>query len=319
MSPMAGGVIAVAAAVLGAVVALIGLESSAPILVAVAVLASGYLADRAQRSARRINRKLDQLAIRQADQDTDIKAVVDRTERLGQLATASELQLTGKQLQELATQDFRQLEALLNLHAIAPVGFALPPTRGWSASPDLLLLLTSLVATRRPTTVIDIGSGNSTLWLSLALRTYGVSGRVIALDHEEAYARSTRALIELHGLGDYAEVRHAPLVDVKVDQEMWPWYDLAALADVRECDLVVVDGPPGMGRRHARYPALPLLASRLTDRAVVVLDDCDRADEQEIVQRWLAEFPGWTTRRYRHEKITTVFTRQQPDPDGGSD
>jgi predicted O-methyltransferase YrrM len=316
MGPVAVGLIAVAAIAVGAAVALLGLESSAPILVAVAILAAGYLIVRAQRTARRISRKLNQLATRQADQDKDIKRVLSRTERLGRLATANELRLTGKQLQEQSTQDFRQLEALLNLHAITPVGFALPPTRGWSASPDLLLLLTSLVATKRPTTVIDIGSGNSTLWLSLALRTYAVPGRVIALDHDDAYARSTRALLELHGLGEYAEVRHAPLVDTKVDHEIWPWYDLTALADVPECDLVVVDGPPGTGHRHARYPALPLLAPRLTDRAVVVLDDCDRADEQEIVQRWLAEFPSWTARRYRHEKITTVFTRQQPDPEG---
>lgn len=317
MSPGAVVVIMVAAAAIGAVVALVGLEQSAPILVGIAVFSCGYLLVRARRTVRRIDRKLDQLTARQVGQDKAIKRVDSRTERINRLA--NDLRQSGQLLREQSAQDFRQLEALLNLHAIASVGFALPPTRGWAASPDLLLLLTSLVATERPATAIDVGSGSSTLWLSLAMRTYGVPGKVIALDHDEEYAQSTQALVDLHGLGDYAQVRYAPLVETKVDQEIWPWYDMAALADVAECDLVVVDGPPGLGRRHARYPALPLLAPRLSNRAVVVLDDCNRTDEQEIVQRWLAEFPGWTARRYRHEKITTVFTRQQPDPDGAGD
>jgi predicted O-methyltransferase YrrM len=226
------------------------------------------------------------------------------------VARVEDVRSLRQHLDNSAVHEFRQLEALLNLHAVSPVRYAIPPSRVWAASPDLLLLLTWLVATERPGVVVDLGSGNSTLWLGLAMRTYGVAGKVVALDHDESYARATRDVISLHDLSEFAEVRHAPLTEVKLAGEVWPWYDPAMLDDVLECDLVVVDGPPGLTRSHARYPALPVLSQRLSARALIVVDDCIRSDEREIVARWQAEYPGWTSREYPHEKRTVVLRRQ---------
>ena len=39
---------------------------------------------------------------------------------------------------------------------------------------------------------------------------------------------------------------------------------------------------------------MPVLADRLADGAIVVLDDVSRADETAIVERWCAETPGLT-------------------------
>ena len=50
-----------------------------------------------------------------------------------------------KVIEKRSKQDFRQLEALVSLHEMLDLKAALPPTRGWAASPDLLLTLTSLV------------------------------------------------------------------------------------------------------------------------------------------------------------------------------
>ena len=57
-------------------------------------------------------------------------------------------------------------------------------------------------------------------------------------------------------------------------------------------DLLVVDGPPGLLRPQARYPALPVLRERLSPGASILLDDTHRADEREIVRRWLDEVEG---------------------------
>src|SRR3984885_12281967 len=67
-------------------------------------------------------------------------------------------------------QTFRQLEALQNLSAVLPASDVLPSSRGWAASPDLLLVLVDLIIAERPSLVVECGSGASTLWLALAMR-----------------------------------------------------------------------------------------------------------------------------------------------------
>ena len=82
----------------------------------------------------------------------------------------------------------------------------------------------------------------------------------------------------------------APLVDVTLpDGSTSPWYDLAKLPDIGEIDVLLVDGPIGAIAEQARYPAFPLLADRLADGGLVVLDDTNRPEEQEVVRRWLEE------------------------------
>lgn len=139
-------------------------------------------------------------------------------------------------------------------------------------------------------TVVECGSGSSTVWLAAACRSRG-RGRVVALEHDESYAAQTAAALADNGLSDLAEVRHAPLESVQLDGEPWRWYERGAWADLRAVDVLFVDGPPGVTGPLARYPALPLLAETLQDGALVVLDDTHRSDESEILSRWQQEGP----------------------------
>jgi hypothetical protein len=60
--------------------------------------------------------------------------------------------------------------------------------------------------------------------------------------------------------------------------------------------LLVIDGPPGYLQRDMRHPALPLLSLYFNANTVVMLDDANRKDEQNILTRWLEEFPRWDVR-----------------------
>jgi hypothetical protein len=91
--------------------------------------------------------------------------------RIGNLASESARTLatvrrSGAGLEQEIRQTFRQLEALQNLSAVLPAGGVLPATRGWAASPDLLVVLVDLVISGRPSLVVECGSGASTLWLA---------------------------------------------------------------------------------------------------------------------------------------------------------
>lgn len=241
------------------------------------------------------------------------RQTADLVERAARLASREDVAAGDQSVRMALRREYNQVEALLNLYHVAPVHHGMPPSRGnWAAGPDLLLLLTSLVQNCQPDTIIDLGSGTSTVWLAHAVRTFNLSTRVLALDHDECFAEATREALRAQALEKIAEVRHAPLVELELGGEVWPWYDPKALADIDRCDLLVVDGPPGGVRSHSRYPALPMLDKRLVPGARVVLDDYYRPDEREIVARWQAEIPGWELRDIPHEKGTALLTRRWP-------
>lgn len=198
---------------------------------------------------------------------------------------------------------YPRLEALLSLHSSLRPQQPLPPLGGWAVSPDFMARAVEIVLARHPATIVECGSGTSTVYLALAVRQVG-TGRVVSLDHKEQFAEATRVMLAEHGLADVATVHHAPLRPVTIDGREWLWYDLAALADVATCDLLVVDGPPRTVQNLARYPALPLLRDRLVPGALVLMDDYRRDSERRTVRRWRKEDPRLTVRVHEHERHT---------------
>ncbi len=168
----------------------------------------------------------------------------------------------------------------------------LPPTRSYAASPDLLVELVRLIDRALPEQVVELGGGVSSVVIARRLAQHG-RGRLTTLEHHREYAAATRAELDAFGVAERARVIDAPLVELTLEGETWPWYTLGAEVPER-IDLLFVDGPPGVTRPHARYPAVPLLRERLAPGAGVLLDDTDRAEEQEIVRRWCAQVEGLT-------------------------
>jgi predicted O-methyltransferase YrrM len=225
-----------------------------------------------------------------------IRHNLDLAARIGRLGTESQrlLGVTGRIESRLGTelkQTFRQVEAIQNLSAMIPTSDVLPATRGWAASPDLLLVLVDQLVARRPSLVVECGSGASTLWLALALRRFGIDGRVVALDHDPVFAAKTRDFLARHGVSDIAEVRDAPLEDLSLAGATYLWYARRAWKDLTGIDLLFVDGPPAATGAKARFPALPLLREALNPAATVVVDDLVVPDMQETLRLWLGAYP----------------------------
>ncbi|HMD92530.1 MAG TPA: class I SAM-dependent methyltransferase [Trebonia sp.] len=241
-----------------------------------------------------------------------IRHSLDLASRIGNLATESTRTLDTVRRVESDTQremkqTFRQLEALQNLNALLPASEVLPATRGWAASPDLLLVLVDLVITGRPSLVVECGSGASTLWLALAMRKFKIDGRIIALDHDPVFGGKTRDLLARHDVGDLAEVRDAPLESCDLAGETYSWYGKRAWEDLTGIDLLFVDGPPAATGPQARYPALPLLSGSLSPAATVVLDDLVVPDMQKVLRLWLDAYPDFTAEVLPLEKQAAVL------------
>jgi predicted O-methyltransferase YrrM len=195
---------------------------------------------------------------------------------------------------------FSQLEALAWLREELQLKTPLPPTRGAAAAPDALLELVRIIDRTRATSLLETGSGVSTVVCARRLQQVG-QGHIWALEHMPEYAEATRADLAAQGLEAFATVIDAPLVDVRIGERSWSWYEIGP--DVpTQIEALFVDGPPmGVGPL-ARYPALPLLRERLTPGATVFLDDGDRPDEREMVRRWQAEIEGIEARHIEFAK-----------------
>ncbi|MEW6647026.1 MAG: class I SAM-dependent methyltransferase [Pseudomonadota bacterium] len=168
----------------------------------------------------------------------------------------------------------------------------IPYTPDWSAAPDFLQVIVDHVLTRKPQTIVECGSGLTTLMLARACALNG-GGHVYSLENGADYAADTRAWISRYGLNEYSTVLHAPLIPSTINGRDYLWYDISQLA-VQDIDMLVIDGPPGFIQQHSRYPALPLLFEQMKDECTVFMDDAARPDEQELVAMWQAQYRNTT-------------------------
>ena len=212
----------------------------------------------------------------------------------------SEMKLT-KVIEKRSKQDFRQLEALVSLHEMLDLKAALPPTRGWAASPDLLLTLTSLVRKHKPKLVVELGSGASTIILSRAGAV-----EIVAIEHDLEYLKSTQELLTEHQVSN-VKLIHAPLIQKEILEESFMWYDSSKLQDLKEIDFLFIDGPPGSKNDAARFPAFPVLGSKLSKNAVVVIDDTKRSGEKTLAESFANALPNHKLRFLDHEKGTAIL------------
>jgi predicted O-methyltransferase YrrM len=203
---------------------------------------------------------------------------------------------------------YRQAEALHSVFASLDLSHPLPPMRGWAISPDFAVVLIDLLLEHKPTTLVECGSGVSTLLAAHCLRRNG-GGKIVALEHVPEFAEATRESLRKHGVEDYAEVRDAPLHLGPIEEREFYWYDVSQLGDVKDIDLLLVDGPPGVIQQHSRWPAIPKLFERLSAEAMVLMDDTNRQDEQEVIALWMEAWPLVNKKSFALEKGAVLLQR----------
>jgi hypothetical protein len=194
---------------------------------------------------------------------------------------------------------FQQIQSLVTLQNRLQLSAALPPLRGWNASPDFLMILMNYALEKKPRVIVECGSGASTIVLARCSQISGC-GHVYSLEHDAVFAEKTRSRLITAGLADWVTVLNAPLTPHAITGDIWPWYSLEGVPDC--IDLLVVDGPPMPLGEMIRYPAGPLLLHRLNETGAVFLDDTKRADEKAILERWISERGNFMIEEFETEK-----------------
>ena len=194
---------------------------------------------------------------------------------------------------------YRQAEAFNQLTNLLDFKAAIPATRSWAASPDLLLTISEIVKKNRPGLVVELGSGISTL-----VAAKSGARKIISIDNSDAWGAKTVALLKEHKVRG-VDVRIAPLRPYANGSE---WYDLDAIKDLKKIDLLIVDGPPGSKNPEARYPALQQFKEKLSPSAIVVIDDVNREGERKLAEDFAKALPNHELTILDHEKGTAIIS-----------
>jgi predicted O-methyltransferase YrrM len=265
---------------------------------------TGALAQRLEQFENRTNRQLSTVK-RAVNQLPDRLAEPYRTA----ITTASH----GLQ-DRVPRRVYAKVEAHADLRALVRPRAPMPPLDDWALDADVMHLVASLLWERRPELIVECGSGSSSVWLGYLVEQLG-TGRVVSLEHDPRFRQVSRDLVRAHGLQHLIDVREAPLREWSDPAgTSYQWYADQAVADLAGIDLVLVDGPPGGTGQQARYPAAPLLLPRCSGRAVLVLDDANRPDEQAISDRWLAEWPDLVRTSHRQGHAHVFARTADPRP-----
>ena len=143
---------------------------------------------------------------------------------------------------------------------------------------------------------MELGSGNTTLFLGHVAQENGA--QLHSIEHDKKWIQQGRERLKAWKVEDTARIHHAPLRPYEKGSIPAQWYDVDTISQVLpdQIDLLIVDGPPAFGAQEsmARLPALPVLKSRLSAGALVVLDDYHRKGEKEIIELWREEMPKAT-------------------------
>ena len=208
-------------------------------------------------------------------------------------------------LQKNSYNTSKQIESFISLnryinHHEVPLSF-----HGWPISPDIGLTLVDYIENKEVDAVIEFGSGTSSVLFAKTFKlanpnnaNWCLEQPITSFEHNEEYLQKTSKLLSSHQCRDLVNLTHAPLVDFQYSGPgQFHYYDcedaianlFVSLGNDKKNVLVLIDGPPGVTNKNARFPALPILLNHIGQhRLIIVMDDFARDDEQETFELWEA-------------------------------
>jgi len=164
--------------------------------------------DRAAKRQRAIHERVQGMAVRIADQGRV------------QQQTANQLKVTRREIRQVLIWVQRTPSVTQELgrayDRVIDHDRPMPELGDWAMSASTLLWVLDRISDESVRTILECGSGSSTVWFATALAHRGGEGQVIALESSAEYAEMTRAELARHGLQDRAVVLHAPLIETVV-------------------------------------------------------------------------------------------------------
>ncbi len=178
--------------------------------------------------------------------------------------------------------------ASLLLHRLFPDSTVLPFSP-FSLNPNTILHAINDIQVNQRKSVIEFGSGVSTLIMAKFIKSNGLTVRILSVDHNHEWSGYIEKELIKHDCLDIVELVVAPLITGEWGQYSGSWYDQEIIKKTmaeRTFDMLIVDGPSAGKNAQIRFPALPFVIEALDDNFIIFLDDIRRAGENEILNKW---------------------------------
>lgn len=195
--------------------------------------------------------------------------------------------------QDLDNQRLREIwEDSLAMQYLAPLKGNYLPWSSYALRPSGLVQILNTILIRKHLTVVECGGGVSTLYIARLFKQNHPSGQLYCIENNLDWLNLLKDLLFREELNHYVKLIYAPLAPCPMALDNLNWYDQEKirqqLAEDVSIDCLFVDGPPAYREeiQYSRFPALPFFQKQLSATGTVILDDINRAGEQEIVRRW---------------------------------
>jgi len=215
--------------------------------------------------------------------------------------------LYGLARQEDLDRLYDQIAGLLQINNAMEGRSMVLPLRGWAMSPDGMVWMLAKLQGKNSPTVIEFGSGQSTVIIAASLRHTG--GRFLSVEHDPEFLKGIQRQVAVSGLSEFVEFVQAPLVQSH-DADAVLSYDTSFIPN-EEIDVALIDGPPRQDPgSKGRLVPLRWAANHLKPGGSIFLDDSDRPSEQATIKFLLSEFPELEATSHRAEKgLVEIYSR----------
>ncbi len=151
---------------------------------------------------------------------------------------------------------------------------------GWGLSESLFREFTNKLSGTVPRTIIEFGSGGSTLRM---LKTFP-EATIISFEHDQQWISYAREQLQNHN-SNLIQLYFAPLKWQLFLGAPYLTYSIADTQMPASADIVLIDGPPYYTLR-GREACLYMAHSRIPIGGRIFLDDAQRSWEQQIISNW---------------------------------
>jgi predicted O-methyltransferase YrrM len=173
----------------------------------------------------------------------------------------------------------------------------------YSAAVPFLIEALARVRGRPQDSVLECGSGISTILMGLALPRSAAS-EIWALENDVRWLKRVAAVTKSYPLSNVRLI-HTPLQSYGD----YLWY-APPRQRMPRFHLVICDGPT-QATPGGRYGLLPVMTPHLTDDAVVLFDDADTAIGRAVLARWQDEGLARVELREGSDGVFAIVTVQK--------
>jgi predicted O-methyltransferase YrrM len=156
------------------------------------------------------------------------------------------------------------------------------PATSFSLSRNSLIWLFARLQKSKPESILEMGSGLSTIAHAIYSSQSQKKVRISSIDHDQSWLRVTEAMLQKRfNFGELVDFYHSPIAP----EDLGDWGRGYSWPEKLKgpFDWLLIDGPPSQVGRIATLPmAWPFLAQG----ANVFLDDAERPGEQEAIKKW---------------------------------